>query len=134
MRKFKLVVALALLAPQTCLDAQQIAPGEGARVVWDAVVECAGEARDTTKTFEEIKFYLRAPKAGIEGEWVPPDTIYITKGFERDVFTVAHEMMHHAIDGPRTGVKHPVVPFVTCGLFERPVVHPTGTFNYTESK
>jgi hypothetical protein len=105
---------------------QQIYPGEGVRGLWDQVVACAGDSRDTSKTFEQITFMLRdslasdAPGVTTAGEW-NADTVFITKGYQRDGWVVAHELLHHALNGPPTGNPHPLTPFqFPCGLYTHP--------------
>lgn len=102
------------------------------RVTWDRVVACAGGARDTTKTLEQVVFLLRTPGARLpngklmKGQWVAPDTIFITQGYEHSGWIVAHELLHHALNGPpglpvpgRT--EHPLNPFMfPCGLWNDP--------------
>jgi len=129
----KLLIALSLLASP--LAAQQrvhitpMSPSDGnVERLWQRVISCAGPTRDTTKTFEQIKFFERdtvISKSGrvLKGEWVPPDTIYLTKGFAEDGWVVAHEMLHHALNGPPSpnGDDPHVVgmeAFINCGLAE----------------
>lgn len=94
----------------------RIMPGEGVRQIWDSVVACSGDRRDTTKTFEEIKFFERTPIVlqgdSLLGEWVSPDSIFLTEGYEYEGWIVAHEMLHHALNGPPTGNPHPLDPFL----------------------
>lgn len=103
----------------------QLEPGDGIRALWNHVVGCAGKYRDTTQTFEGITFYLRdttyAPSGKlVKGAWSPPGNIYLTVGFETQALYIAHEMMHHALNGPRGGDPHyPAEPWITCGLMER---------------
>jgi hypothetical protein len=97
------------------------------RKVWDQVVACAGPTRDTTKTFDQIKFFERdtvIAKSGrvIKGEW-RNDSIFITKGFVDNSWVVAHEMLHHALNGP-PNPNHDdphvlaMAAFLGCGLAE----------------
>jgi hypothetical protein len=128
-------LALALLLIPTLLGAQQrvhitpLSPADSSiKMVWNQVVACAGPTRDTSQTFDQIKFFERdtvIAKSGrvIKGEWVPPDTIYLTKGFASNSWVVAHEMLHHALNGPRnTAGDDPHVvgmaAFLGCGLAE----------------
>jgi hypothetical protein len=105
----------------------QLNPNSSVRKVWDRVVSCAGAARDTTKTFEQIKFFQRdtvlMDGRVMKGEWVAPDTIFITTGFTHESWVVAHEMLHHALNGPPTGPREDphvkaMVTFLGCGLLE----------------
>jgi hypothetical protein len=117
-----LLLALVLYAVPALASAQQseirLVPGPGVRALWEQVVACAGEMRDTTKTFEEINWYLRDSTFYqgdlLLGEWVPPDTIYLLPGEHLKGWVVAHEMLHHAINGLREagGNPHPLNPFM----------------------
>lgn len=125
-----LVLALLLSLIPACATAQQtvtiteLVPGAGVRELWVKVLSCAGSLHDTTKTFEQIRFFERDSTydaAGdlVLGEWAPPDTIFLTSGFERIGWIVAHEMLHHALNGPPGGNPHPLDPFMfPCGLME----------------
>jgi hypothetical protein len=52
----------------------QLEPDSSVRKVWDRVLSCAGERRDTSKTFEQIKFFQRdtvyQDGRVMKGEWV----------------------------------------------------------------
>jgi hypothetical protein len=109
----------------------QLFPDSSVRAVWDRVVSCSEGSRDTTQTFEQIKFFERdslpAPRSQVKGEWIAPDSIFITKGYTQDGWVVAHEMLHHALRGPSgPGVDpHPMAIFIKCGLasFQYPTPH-----------
>jgi hypothetical protein len=127
---FGAITTAAAQEPATVRDGaqiQRILPGPAVRELWDSVVVCSGELRDTTQTFEEITFLLRDTTwVGVKnedllmGEW-SADSIFITKGFELDGWVVAHEMLHHALNGPPTGNPHPLTPFkFPCGLYDHP--------------
>lgn len=105
----------------------QLRPDSSVRKVWDRVVSCSGAARDTSKTYEQIKFFQRdtvyMDGRVMKGEWVAPDSIFLTTGFERESWVVAHEMLHHALNGPPTAPKEDphvkaMVTFLGCGLLE----------------
>lgn len=126
-----LIITVLLLLPGIVRSQQQviitpIVPADGSvRELWDYVVECSGPARDTTKTFEQIKFferdsmYINGGKDLLIGEWVAPDSIFLTKGFITEGWVVAHEMLHHALNGPPGKDPHPLVPFMfPCKLME----------------
>jgi hypothetical protein len=121
---YVLAFLLGILArPLVAQEPVRLVPSAAVHDLWDKVVACAGPARDNAKTFEEIKFFLRRPTifqgSPIKGEWVAPDTIYITAGYEREGWVIAHELLHHALNGPPGGEKHPLNPFMfPCGLFE----------------
>ena len=117
---------------------QSITPINSARInaLWELAKYCAGAARDTTKTLEEIHWFRRSRislpfrRGLLLGQWVPPDTIYVTEGFDRDPWVLAHEMLHHALNGPPlpkdtmdlwTFDPHPPGQFAACGL----AVHPS---------
>jgi hypothetical protein len=115
----------------------RLVPDSTVRRLWDRVVGCAGTQRDTSQTFEQIKFYERdtvyLDGLPLKGEWVRPDTIYLTTGFEMDGWVVAHEMLHHALNGPPAGKQDDphvlaITSFLGCGLLElqqtRPAMPP----------
>lgn len=108
----------------------QLYPGNGVRENWERVVACSGSDRDTTQTFEQIKFFERdslTDRPEILGEWVKPDTIYITKGHIFDGWIVSHEMLHHALRGPPGVDPHPMAVFIRCGLASFQYVKPDST-------
>jgi hypothetical protein len=126
MRSLGLLVSLLAVAAPLKAQAptQQLYPGEQVHALWERVIACAGPMRDTTQTFEGMTFYVRDStysEAGrlIKGEWTPPGTIYLTRGFETNGWVIAHEMLHHALNGPRLPADpHPMEAFIGCGLME----------------
>lgn len=119
-----LFAALAVAQAPVLIVATRLTPDSTVEAVWERVVSCAGSHRDSTKTFAQIKFYERdtVPRPHgepvLEGQWIAPDTIYLTKGFINDGWVVAHEMLHHALNGPPGDIKHPIEPFMfPCNLY-----------------
>lgn len=92
------------------------------REIWARVTQCAGLVADPGAKFSQIKWFLRTPvidTAGdtLIGQWIPPDSIFITTGMPGVVWPdttwiIAHEMLHHRIgvyNDPTT--PHPWMPF-----------------------
>lgn len=117
----------AVTTPPAGRIIERLAVSDDVRATWARVVACAGAARDTTQTFDQIVFLLRSPGRStpggrpVKGEWVAPDTVLITQGWEHSGWVVAHELLHHAINGPpdRTNT-HPPEVFMRCGLWYDP--------------
>jgi hypothetical protein len=121
-----LLVALLLFLPQVASAQvrERLYPDESVRELWNRVVACAGSERDTTKTLEQVVFLVRDSTYFqdqlLKGEWAAPDTVYLTVGLENEGWVVAHELMHHALNGPPgpPSAKHPIELFTRCRLFE----------------
>jgi len=125
---------LPLAAQQASIDSGRVVArlqvSDDVRTTWRRVTACATEHRDTTKTLDQVVFLLRTPGTRgptgklLKGEYVPPDTIYVTQGYEHSGWIIAHELLHHALGGPpakRYGTAHPYVPFAfPCGLWDDP--------------
>jgi hypothetical protein len=91
-------------SPQAPIERITPVPGR-VEVLWSLARLCAGRSLDSARSLREVKWFLRdrfpIPGGGIiTGEWVPPDTILITRGFERDPWVITHELLHHALNGP----------------------------------
>lgn len=117
--------AVAAVAPGRVIE--RLFVSADVQATWERVVACAGELRDTSKTLDQVVFLLRTagkrlPNATlIKGEWVAPDTIFVTQGYEHSGWIVAHELLHHALNGPPGTIKHPLSPFLyPCGLWHDP--------------
>lgn len=111
-------------AQSQAVTQRQIAPTPNSPIplFWEMVKNCAGEYRDTTKTLEQVTWMLRSPITyhgdTLQGEWAN-DTIYLTEG-QFDDWVIAHELLHHALNGPSGENPHPLYPFLACGLLVRP--------------
>lgn len=109
------------------VNTTRLYPDSTVEATWQRVVSCAGPHYVATQTFEQIKFYERdtLPRPHgepvLKGQWIAPDTIYLTKGFIHNGWVVAHEMLHHALNGPAGDIKHPIEPFLfPCDLYTEP--------------
>ena len=98
------------------------------RGTWARVLACAGAYADSTKRLEDVVFLIREPGArtgaGVlsKGEFVRPDTIYITQGYQHSGWIVAHELLHYATSAHDFGNElHPPTPFMfPCTLYDDP--------------
>jgi hypothetical protein len=118
------------VTPQLGRIIEQLHVGPDVEQTWRRVVSCAGEHADRQKDLSQVIFVLRTPgKRGPSGkltkaEYVRPDTIFITQGYEHSGWIVAHELLHFALNGPPDslyGTSHPYVPFAyPCGLYNDP--------------
>jgi hypothetical protein len=94
--------------------------------LWSINVACAevqplpgGDLHDVTWLVREAPVDKQTDDTTM-GEFVYPDTIYISRGWEQDLWVVRHELLHHLLRGPSPKVPHPFRYFIGCGLLFRP--------------